>query len=633
MSAVVPAELSALHTLVDLLNWRVQASPQGLAYREFDVPAQAWRDWSWGDIGSRVQVWSRAVAASGVRHGDTVAILLPNGLNAISVDLAVMSNGAVPVPLHAIDNPASVAYILSDSAVSMLVVQSRAQWLAIADVGTPLPNLQTVVVTDEVAAPMGAASSPAIWGLDAWLAREPVVRPTVQLPVASDLATIVYTSGTTGKPKGVMLSHGNVLSNVKAVAGSIDVRSDDVFLSFLPLSHTFERTAGYYLPMAAGASVAYARSVALLADDLRHIRPTVLVSVPRIYERVQAAVQAQLAESPFKAKLFGWAESVGWRRFCRAQQLAVPPGPPAFVDALAWPVLDRLVASVLRSRFGGRLRAAVSGGAPLSPSVARTFLGLGIPLLQGYGMTETSPVVAVNLPHDNDPATVGKPLPGVEVRIGPDKELQVRGPTVMQGYLNRPEDTARILSADGWLGTGDQAAIEQGRVRILGRIKEIIVTSTGEKVPPADLELAITGDPLFAQAFVLGEQRQFIAAIAVVSPGEWRRLATELHKLARDVRACHRDHLDRQRKLAEHVDPLGLIGDADELLGQIGHDFLSREGCPTTFDHVALVVDPVVRAARVHLERVAGDASDGLGRAQAAIGPSADPGPKAISPQ
>jgi long-chain acyl-CoA synthetase len=401
-------------------------------------------------------------------------------------------------------------------------------------VGTVLPALRTVVVAEapteggpdeDALAAAPALPGPRIVGLSAWLAAGEASLAPASAPGADDLAAIVYTSGTTGKPKGVMLTHRNVVANVQAILRSIEVNADDLFLSFLPLSHTFERTAGYYLPMAAGACVAFARSIPQLAEDLRQVRPTVLVSVPRIYERVHAALQSRLAAAPVKARLFAWTEAVGWRRFCRAQRLPLASVWPAWVDALAWPVLDALVARQLRAQFGGRLRAAVSGGAPLSAPLAHCFLGLGIPLLQGYGMTETSPVVSVNLPQDNDPLTVGRPLPGVEVRIGPDRELQVRGPSVMKGYLNRPEDTARTVSADGWLGTGDQAAIENGRVRILGRIKEIIVTSTGEKVPPADLELAIMADPLFAQVMVLGEQRPFIAAIVVLGEAEWRRLA------------------------------------------------------------------------------------------------------------
>jgi long-chain acyl-CoA synthetase len=315
-----------------------------------------------------------------------------------------------------------------------------------------------------------------------------------------------------------------------------------VFLSFLPLSHTFERTAGYYLPIAAGSCVAYARSVALLAEDLKTVRPTMLISVPRIYERVFARLQETLARSPLKARLFLAAQSVGWRRFCRAQGLPLAESeksPWARLDLLAWPLLERLVAGTLRAQFGGRVRVAVSGGAPLSHAVARCFLGLGLPLLQGYGMTETSPVVSGNGVDDNDPATVGRALPGVEVRISANQELQVRGPLVMKGYWKRPEDTARVLTEDGWLHTGDQAVIDGGRIRIMGRLKEIIVTSTGEKVPPGDLEVAIAADPLFDQAFVVGENRPFIACVAVVNPVEWRRVASALALDAGDPDSLH----------------------------------------------------------------------------------------------
>ncbi|MFY9809827.1 AMP-dependent synthetase/ligase [Aquabacterium sp.] len=527
------SDLYALPTLSDLLAWRVRLTPQAAAYRHFDTDSQAWVTLDWAQVAQRVSQWSAALQAMDLPQGARVAILLPNGLDAVSIDLATLAQGGAPVPLHAIDNPASIAYILSDSAVALLVVQSLDQWQAIAGVGAELPALRAVVVCDNAVPGVSdapASSGPRLLSLRDWLAGGAAVA-TVRAPVppkADDLAAIVYTSGTTGKPKGVMLTHRNVMSNVKAVMSVIQPRLDDVFLSFLPLSHTFERTAGYYLPMAAGACVVYARSVALLSEDLRNVRPTVLVSVPRIYERVQARLQEVLATSPLKARLFAWTEAVGWRRFCRQQGLAVPASPWSVFDGWVWPLLDKLAAQPLLAQFGGRLRVAVSGGAPLSPAVARCFLGVGMPLVQGYGMTETSPVVACNLPSDNDPATVGRALPGVEVRIGENRELQVRGPSVMKGYLNRPEDTAKVLSAEGWLGTGDQAAIEQGRIRILGRIKEIIVTSTGEKVPPGDLELALMGDPLFEQAFVLGEQRPFIAAVVVMNPQVWAQLAQSL---------------------------------------------------------------------------------------------------------
>ncbi len=526
----ISATLSDVQTLADLLAWRVATSPQTPAYRQFDPVSQTWQTWSWAQASERVAQWAASLADMSLERGARVAILLPNGLDAVSIDQACLSQACVPVPLHAIDNPASVAYILADSAVSLLVVQTVSQWQAIEGVGADLPALQAVVITDNVLPDEAVGSGPRLLRLQDWLVTPSasIVAREASAPTADDLAAIVYTSGTTGKPKGVMLTHRNVVSNVKAVLAQIQPVPDDVFLSFLPLSHTFERTAGYYLPIASGSCVVYARSVALLADDLKTIRPTVLISVPRIYERVYAKLQETLATSAFKAKVFAAAEAVGWRRFCRQQGLPCPSSPWAGLDALSWPVLRSLAAQPLMAQFGGRLRVAVSGGAPLSPALAHCFLGLGMPLLQGYGMTETSPIVAANLLHDNDPTTVGRALPGVEVRIGENRELQVRGPSVMKGYLNRPEDTAKVLSPDGWLGTGDQAAIEQGRIRILGRIKEIIVTSTGEKIPPGDLELALTSDPLFAQAFVVGEQKPFIAAVVVLSPQEWRRLASSL---------------------------------------------------------------------------------------------------------
>jgi len=347
---------------------------------------------------------------------------------------------------------------------------------------------------------------------------------------ADDLAAIVYTSGTMGKPKGVMLTHRNIMANVSAVLARIQVQADDVFLSFLPLSHTFERTVGYYLPIAAGSCVAYARSVALIAEDLKTVRPTILVSVPRIYERFYTKLQEKLAASNRATRfLFQLAQTVGWRHFCRQQDLPGAASSSAYLDAILLPVLKALVARAVLAQFGGRVRAAVSGGAPMSQAVAQCFLGLGLPLLQGYGMTETSPVVATNTLGDNRPTTVGRPLDGVEVRLGENSELQIRSAGVMQGYWNRPEETSQAITADGWLRTGDQAVLEQGRIRICGRIKEIIVTSTGEKIAPLDLELAVMADPLFEQVMVVGDNQAFIAACVVLNHGLWEPLARSLN--------------------------------------------------------------------------------------------------------
>ena len=522
---------SAVSTLPELLAFRVAQSPQGEAYREFDNATAQWVSTRWAGASERIAHWGRALAALQLPRQARIAILLPNGLDAVCADQAALSQALVPVPLHAIDNPGSIAYILSDCEASMVMVSSLAQWRAIESVGLALPALQAVVITGENVLPAASGETVPVLSLADWLTAGQGHSSATPPPSADDLAAIVYTSGTTGKPKGVMLTHRNVVCNVLAILERVVPTPDDVFLSFLPLSHTFERTAGYYLPMAAGSCVAYARSVGLLAEDLKTVRPTVLISVPRIYERVFAKLQERLAGSAVRTRLFEAAQAVGWRRFCRAQGLPLAAGEDsawAALDPLLWPLLDRLVARTLRAQFGGRVRVAVSGGAALSHAVARCFLGLGLPLLQGYGMTETSPVVAANGVEDNDPATVGQALPGVEVRIAGNRELQVRGPSVMKGYWKRPEDTARVLDAEGWLSTGDQADMQNGRIRIMGRIKEIIVTSTGEKVPPGDLELAIAVDPLFAQVLVVGENRPFIACVAVVNPVEWQRLAASL---------------------------------------------------------------------------------------------------------
>lgn len=530
------SELASVQTLPQLLAWRSARTPSGEAYRAFDPTSQRWEHLTWAQATERVARWSRALSHLALPSGARVAILLPNGLDAMCMDQATLALGHVPVPLHAIDNPGSIAYILADCEASLLVVEQLAQWDSIAAVGTALPHLRAVVVTG---AQETIASEPdatvAVMALTDWLRAAPE-RPLMHTPpCAADLAGIVYTSGTTGKPKGVMLTHRNVMANIKAVMARIQPTPEDIFLSFLPLSHTFERTAGYYLPMAAGSCVAYARSVGLLSQDLQTVRPTVLVSVPRIYERVHAKVVETLAPSPLRTRLFQAAVAVGWRRFCAEQRLPAPAASASGEDdtgglwrLLPWALLQAWVAKPLQAQFGGRLRVAVSGGAPLSGPIARCFLGLGVPVLQGYGMTETSPVVSVNTLTDNYPASVGRALPGVEVRIGENRELQVRSDMVMKGYWNRPQDSALIVSPDGWLSTGDQAEIIDGRIYIRGRIKDILVTSTGEKVPPADLELAITADPLFAQALVLGENRPFIACVVALQPLAWEHLAQSL---------------------------------------------------------------------------------------------------------
>ena len=526
----LPQKLEDIRTLAELFAWRVAQTPLAEAYRQYDATTSNWTSISWQRTGERVKRFGVALERLALPRGARIAIMLPNGFDAVCIDQAALAQACVPVPLHAIDNPASIAYILNDSDASVLVAFSDEQWQAIAATGVALPLLcQVVVVSKAVHSPVAAGSVPVTLLAD-WLAPAEAATAGVQTRLApgpDELAALVYTSGTTGMPKGVMLSHDNVLENVKATLKRVAPLPEDLFLSFLPLSHTFERTAGYYLPIAVGCCVAHARSVAQLSEDLKTVRPTILISVPRIYERVYARLQDMLAGSALKSRLFERAQAVGWRRFCRARRLPVEGAASALLDELMWPLLKRLVARPLLAQFGGRLRLAVSGGAPLSQTIAHCFLGLGLPVLQGYGMTETSPIVSGNALDDNDPASVGRPLAGVQVRIGDQQELLVRGRSVMRGYWKREQDTTAAF-VDGWLRTGDQVAIEDGRIRILGRLKEIIVTSTGQKIAPADLELSITSDPLFEQAYAFGDNRPFIACIVVLSRSGWERLASAL---------------------------------------------------------------------------------------------------------
>ncbi len=514
--------LENLTTLPQLLVNSVERYGEREALRQFDKETKSWHSLSYAQLMARVMEWRRAYAAMNLERGTRIGILMPNSIDHACADQAALANGLVPVPLHAIDTPGASAFILSDSRAQVLVTNKLTRWKQIQAAGGDLQDLTAVIITeDEVDDETGM-----VRGLSEWLAAGTHVVELPEGPKEDDLAGIVYTSGTTGRPKGVMLTHGNIVSNVKATLECVFPQVGDIFLSFLPLSHTFERTAGYYLALATGCTIAYNRSVLLLADDLKTIRPTVIISVPRVYERIFARVQDKLKKSrPAAGYLFDWAVEIGWRDFCRRNHLPVEHTGRAWLDGLMRPLV-RKVSSTLLDQFGGRLRIAISGGAALSSKVARTFCGLGLPIIQGYGMTEASPIIAGNNRTLNQPNTVGKPFNNVEVRLGEGDEIQIKGPSITRGYWNRPDATADAFTEDGWFRTGDVGGFnELGLLSIKGRIKEIIVTSTGEKVPPADLEAAIETDPLFSQCYVIGENRPYLSLITVVNPDEWASFA------------------------------------------------------------------------------------------------------------
>ncbi|MCK5359933.1 MAG: AMP-binding protein, partial [Gammaproteobacteria bacterium] len=344
------------------------------------------------------------------------------------------------------------------------------------------------------------------------------------------LASIVYTSGTTGRPKGVMLSHFNMTWDAWAGLQHIKVYPDDLALSFLPLSHTLERTIGYYLTMMAGATVAFNRSIPELGEDMKSIRPTIMISVPRIFDRIYMKIHDGLKKKPATIRwLFKAGVSTGWARFETMQGRN-----QSFWWKPLWPVFEKLFASRIRDAFGGRLRFAISGGAPLSYQIARTFIAFGINIQQGYGLTETSPVISVNTMEDNRPETVGTVFRDGEVRIGEDDELQIRSPGVMMGYWNNHTATYQTIDTDGWLHSGDKARIDaDGHITITGRIKEVIVLANGEKVPPADLEMALAADPLFDQVMIIGEGHSFLAALVVLNKPQHSALVAHNKSLAK----------------------------------------------------------------------------------------------------
>ena len=535
--------VAAAVTLDGLFRERVKRTPDLIAYLDYNEEHRNWREYTWAQIDRQVARWQAALEKDGLKPGDRVAVMMRNSPEWVTFDQAALGLGLVVVPLYTQDRPDNVAYIINDAGCKVLLMEGPEQWQEFSGVKGQLGGLTRILTVK----PVTNSGDGRLKSLAEWLPAES--GETRHLPRDQKaLATIVYTSGTTGRPKGVMLSHHNILSNAEAACSVLTAGHDDTFLSFLPLSHTFERTCGYYLTIMTGSRVAYSRGIPQLAEDLQAIRPTLLISVPRIYERVYGRIRAALDEGPpAKKKLFLLAVKVGYARFEHAQGRG--PWKPSF---LLWPVLNALVAKKILARLGGRMRCAISGGAALPPEISRVFLGLGLSVLQGFGMTETSPIATANRPDDNVPESVGKTIPGVQVKIGESSALMIKGPNVMLGYWNNPEATKAILGTDGWLNSGDTARIDsEGHVFITGRLKEIIVLSNGEKVPPVDIEAAIMRDPLFEQVMLVGEGKPYLSVMTVLSTDHWKKLAAERGLDAGNLRSKEVDELLLSRLSAQ----------------------------------------------------------------------------------
>jgi len=479
---------------------------------------------SYRALGESVARVALSLACLGIAKGDRVAILAYHGIEWVMTDLASLKLGAVIVPLYHTLPPSAVKYILNDSACKLVFVEDEELFDVIDSVRSEVPSLERIVLFDwkGIGEEKGfvrfrdlVEGGLEMRGTDRAGGRLEGPGSAAELPTMSkdDPATIVYTSGTTGHPKGVILSHGNILFNAFSLMRRFDVGPDDEFLSFLPLCHMFERTCGYYTMLFAGATIAYAEGVSTIVRDVQEIRPTIIIVVPRIVEKIYEAVEQKVMEAPLlRRKLVLAAVRSMNERVNRAYR---EESVPLFLR-LKCLFYNRLVASKFRKIAGGRLRLLVSGGAPLDRKLAKTLHVLGFNIIEGYGLTETAPVVCTCTLDDARLGTVGKPFDGVEVRIGGSDEILVKGPNLMCGYFNLTDETAKAIDADGWFHTGDRGRFdERGNLVITGRIKELIVTSYGKKVAPAPIEAEIAKSLYIDQVLLFGDNKKYITALVV----------------------------------------------------------------------------------------------------------------------
>ena len=467
---------------------------------------------TYGELESWVDAVAGRLVSLGVKQGDTVGILSHNRPQWVIADLASLSLGAAVVPLYPTLPPSYLQYIINDSRMTVLVAGDALLLTSISTVMDETPDLAQTLLLDDAAIESGTGgfASDLRSDLKDDLSRRTIAYPDV---TGDDIATIVYTSGTTGAPKGVVLTHANIVSNARALTDRYGICSDDSTVSYLPLSHMFERTCGYYTFLFAGATITYADQMTTVAKDVAAAHPTVLIAVPRILEKAHAAARWKIeGDSKRKQALVRSAiHGLNERANRRYRGERVSPW-----LALKCALYDRLVAKKFRDAAGGRLRIIVSGGASLDKRIAKILFVVGFNVFEGYGMTEASPVIACSPVEGIRLGTVGTPLEGVEVKIGESDEILVRGPNVMRGYLGRPEETAEALDSDGWLHSGDQGVLDaDGYLSITGRLKDLIVTSYGKNISPRPIEEKIARSKYVAQVMVYGDNRKYLVALVV----------------------------------------------------------------------------------------------------------------------
>ena len=449
-------------------------------------------------IAKKVKIFANALLDLGIQKGERVVILSENRPEWAIADLGIMSIGAITVPLHPTFNPKAICNVLNHSEAKVVVVAGTDLLVKVLLFQRELPFLEKIIYVEQLNNDLKKISEKKILNWSDLVDRAEFKDFIPKNLNSEDICTIIYTSGTTGNPKGVMLTHKNLLENLEAVKRAVPIKASDIFLSFLPLSHVLERLAGYYVPLLTGASIAYAENAKKLPQNLKEIKPTILISVPRIFEKFYDVIQAKIASSSaFKQNFFHWALRRKDNGFSH------------------W-LADHLIFKKIRNQLGGRLRLTVSGGASLNKKIAKFFLKIGILILEGYGLTETSPVISVNRENDFKFGTVGKVLNNIKVKISSEKEILIQGPSLMKGYYKDLAETQNVIDKDNWFHTGDLGFIDQdGFLTIIGRKKEMIVTSGGKNVWPEVIEKEINHDLYISQSMVVGQNRKFISALIV----------------------------------------------------------------------------------------------------------------------
>jgi long-chain acyl-CoA synthetase len=512
----------------EALRWRLPKAKRTATSEPEDQPS-AWTSRTYGEMWTWVTEIALGLKHVGIRDADRVCIMSRTRPEWLIADMAALSLGAVTCPIYPSVEPGQAAFVINNTGARLIFVENAQQAAKLQQVRHECPTIEQVVVIDE-----RGKLPPDVIGFDSLYDLTQADPGEVRLWTQgwreferSKVATIVHTSGTTATPKGVVLTHGNVLHNFEAGIQAVDFDENDLFLSFLPLAHTTERAAGQFVPLGRGCAIAYAEPVIeRLPANMVEVRPTVMVAVPRLYERLYARVISTVeAGPPLRQRIFYWALGLGTQKY--ANHVAEREDSWWLRAQLA--VADRLVFHKIKERTGGRVRYFVSGGAPLAQEIGEFFSAMGMLILEGYGLTETAPLLAINTPQDFKFGTVGRPVALTEVQIDSlTGEILARGPQIMQGYLNQSSETARVIDREGWFHTGDIGEIdEDGRIRITDRLKNVLVLANGKNVAPAPMEIALLTSKYIAQVLILGDNQPYTGALIVPDYDEVGKWAAE----------------------------------------------------------------------------------------------------------